>query len=248
MSKFGLIIQARYKSSRFQGKVIELVDQKPLFVYQINRLEKIFDRSSIILATSTSYTDNIISDIAIKNSIQIYRGNEDNVLERFYKCAIKYSLNIIIRICADSPLIDPLLIKKNLNLFKESDLDYLSNTINQTYPLGLNFEIFKFSALEKAFKNSEIKEYLEHVTPYIYNSKNFKVGSLHLDDDYSNIRLCVDEYDDLIQIKRVVNLFKQQNIEITIDSILNLYKKNPVFFIYNQHVKQNNHPYKNEKN
>ena len=235
------IVQARMDSSRLPGKVLKEILDKSLLEYLIERIEKSTLLDEIIIATSHKSCDDIIQKFCNEKYIKCFRGSENDVLSRFYEAATESKADYIIRICADSPVIDFSLIDELISEFTEKshNCDYLSNTINQTYPLGMNVEIFTSQALKKAYINAKTLYEREHVTPYIYSHpKQFSIGQKHLDKDMSFLRLTVDEQKDFELIKYIIEELYPTNPNYTLSDILNLYDKNPEIFKINSNVKQ----------
>ena len=109
----GAIIQARMGSTRLPGKVLKNVGEKPLLLYMIERVRKSKKLDKVIVATSILEKDNVIEDFCKENNIDYFRGSESDVLQRYYECAKSYSLDIIVRLTADCPLIDFFMILEN---------------------------------------------------------------------------------------------------------------------------------------
>ena len=172
------IIQARMNSERLPGKVMKKTLGKPLLFYLTERIKKCGMVDKIVVATTKAIQDNLIVDFCNENDLKYYRGSENDVLSRFKEAATENNANIIVRICADSPLLDYRIIDQMINEFKgnKHNCDYLSNTIDQTYPLGMNVEVFSVNSLIIANKNAKSKYDREHVTPYIiYEKELFKI-------------------------------------------------------------------------
>ena len=173
---FGIIVQARMGSSRLPGKSMKLLDKNPTIYHVITQLRNCKQVKNIIVATTDSKEDDIIEEFVKKMDISCYRGNSLDVLDRFYKCAKKYSLSHIIRITADNPLIDPNLVDNAITEYEKNDFDYVTNCLKRTFPHGTEVEIFSFKSLEKSWLNAKKQYEREHVTPYIYNNpKSFKI-------------------------------------------------------------------------
>ncbi len=235
------IIQARMKSERLPGKVLKKILNKPLLFYLTERIKKCKMIDEIIVATTESIQDDLIIKFCEENNLKYYRGSENNVLLRFKEAAAENNANIIVRICADSPLIDHRIIDQSINKFldNEHNCDYLSNTIDQTYPLGMNVEVFSMDSLLKADQKALSKYEREHVTPYIYQKKNlFKIIKKHYKENLYHLRLTVDEKEDFDLIEIIIkNLYAKKN-DFSLEEIISFLKKNKKFIQINQHVKQ----------
>jgi spore coat polysaccharide biosynthesis protein SpsF len=226
-------------SSRLPGKVLIPFEGKPALLILLERLS-IVHCDELVVATTTNVIDSTIAELCNANNINVFKGSEDNVLLRFSEAATEYNADIVIRICGDSPLIDGEIINELIDkFFTYKDCDYLSNTINQTYPLGMNAEIFKINALLTANKLSTSKLEREHVTPYIYNNpKKFIIRKVHYNEDFSNLRLTLDTYEDSLLINFILNMLYETNHFFTLKDIINLYKKNKLPFEINKNIKQ----------
>ncbi|MDC3202119.1 glycosyltransferase family protein, partial [Candidatus Pelagibacter sp.] len=197
MTQYGLIIQARYNSTRLPGKVLKKIGKHTVLNILIKRLSNLNGKYKIIVATGTNKNDDKINDYLKKKKIPTFRGSNNNVLSRFFDCAKKNKFKNIIRITADCPLIDYKILEKTIKLFENKKLDYASNTMPPTFPDGLDVEVFTFSALRKAYLNAKNTHDLEHVTPYIRKNKLFMKDNLVNSKNYSNLRWTLDEPRDL---------------------------------------------------
>ena len=225
--KITCIIQARTNSNRLENKVLLKILNSPVIVHILDRIKKSNYIEQIILATSSNSDDQILLDIANNNQIISFKGNEFDVLDRFYNAAKEYDADPIIRITGDCPLIDPILIDKMTKFFLENNFDYMSNTIERTFPDGLDVEIFTFATLKKAFSEATWLSEREHVTPYIIkNPKLFKIFSYTNDVNLSHFRWCLDEESDYKMIQKIFYELKPKKFFTTKD-ILNLLEKNP---------------------
>jgi len=227
MKNIGCIIQARTGSSRLPNKVLKKLDTKnPQLFFVINQLQNCKLIGKIVVATTTLTEDDAIVDFLKESNIEYFRGSSENVLERYYKCAKNYSFDIIIRITADNPLIDPTIVDLAIEKFIPNSFDYLTNARKRTFPFGTEVEIFTFSALEKAYKNATKAFELEHVTPYFYtNPEQFKIYDLINPEDLSSFRWTVDRINDLNLVKILIS--KIQKRPILINDILQVLKNEP---------------------
>lgn len=199
------IIQARLSSKRLPGKVLLNLDGKSLIENVVDRVNKAKKISQVIIATSTDPSDDLIESLCIEKNINYFRGDLNDVLDRYYQAAKHFKTKNICRITADCPLIDSELIDKVAEIFNEKKYDYISTgRIKSTFPDGLDTEIFTFEALEKAWKEAKLPSEREHVTPYIWKNPNkFSVYTLNNEIDLSEIRLTVDEPLDFVLMKKI---------------------------------------------
>jgi spore coat polysaccharide biosynthesis protein SpsF (cytidylyltransferase family) len=153
-------------STRLPGKVMANICGKPVLVHIIDRLKGCKLLDDIVIATTVNNIDDIIFN-AVKNydkSIGLFRGSEENVLERYYLAAKKFNVGVVVRVTSDDPLIDPTVVDDLINEFLMNSCDYVSNSLNRTFPLGLDAEVFSFDALERAHQNASQDYEREHVT------------------------------------------------------------------------------------
>tara|TARA_B110000467_G_C18057471_1_gene334439 strand:- start:41 stop:670 length:630 start_codon:yes stop_codon:yes gene_type:complete len=180
----------------------------------------------IIVATSSDKNDDDIEKIAKTCNVECFRGSKNDVLDRFYNAAKKYSLKYIFRITGDCPLIDPKQSIKVLEEIKSNNFDYVKLDDN-SYPDGLDTEIFTFNALEKAWNNAKLKSEREHVTPFMYDPQNnFKIKKIPYEKNYSNLRWTVDYEDDLEFVKKIYSVLYYKQI-FFMEDILKLLEKMP---------------------
>ena len=246
--KIGVIIKARMTSTRLPGKVMLDLCGKSVLEQEIRRIMQSNHEMSIIIATTTNESDNVIVEFAEKNGLKVFRGSENDVLSRYYYAAVENHLDIIIRITSDCPLYDAKLLDEMLDEFlKEESLDYLSNTFgNRTYPRGLDTEIFNFPALEKAFKMATEQPCREHVTPYIYgNPEIFNVKTYVGDVDYSHLRWTLDTDEDYKLISEIYNYFYLEKKDFGYSEIIKAYQENPSWYHINNNIAQKVIGYKN---
>ena len=236
--KVGIISQARMSSSRLPGKVLKKSNGLTLLHYHLQRLRK--SGYPVFIATTKNITDDPIVDFCNNNFVEFSRGDEQNVLERFYECALKYDLSVIVRVTSDCPLIDGEMIADavdNYLNFKSTNL-YYSNCIERTYPRGFDFEIFTFDMLKEAFEKSNTQSEKEHVTPFFYQNKSKEFTLLHYrsSENHSNFRITVDTEEDFELMNLLIekyNCAEKSGLEI-----IEILKKNPQLSKLNEHIEQ----------
>ncbi|WP_035302558.1 glycosyltransferase family protein [Clostridium sp. DL-VIII] len=236
------IIQARVGSTRLPGKVLKKICGKTVLEHDIDRLKRVKNISKIIIATTTLEKDNSIVEEANRLEITYYRGSEEDVLSRYYYAAKEINADIVVRVTSDCPLIDSEATEKIIQFYKcnSEKYDYVSNTIDRTYPRGLDTEVFSFKALEKAFNEAELQRDREHVTPYIWdNSSLFRLYQYKNDIDYSGLRWTLDTIEDFELISSIYNmLYFEKGNKFNMNDIIELYKKNPELKEINKYVEQ----------
>tara|TARA_E500000331_G_scaffold249814_1_gene240265 strand:+ start:169 stop:912 length:744 start_codon:yes stop_codon:yes gene_type:complete len=226
-------------STRLPGKVLKKVDEKnPSLFYTINQLRESKYLQKIIVATTTNPEDNEIVEFCEKMDVDVFRGESDDVLSRYYECAKFFSLSSILRVTGDCPLIDPKIVDQGISKFLEKKYDYVTNTFPRSFPDGNETEIFSFDTLKICYKNAVLPSEREHVTPYIRNNKEqFKINNFSYFEDISNLRWTLDYDVDLKLIKKIIS--KIQLRPIHMEDILELFKSEPNLKKINQDHKPN---------
>jgi len=201
------IIQARMSSTRLPGKILKYIAGRPMLAHVIERAAESKRSDMTLVATTVSATDDPVVDFCKTMEIPFFRGDEADVLDRYYQAAKHFQVDVIVRLTADCPLLDPEVIDKILETYLEGDFDYVSNTIERTYPDGLDTEVMRFKALETAWREAEWLSEREHVTPYIYkHPEKFRIAQVQDERDNSGYRWTVDESADLEFVREIHRL------------------------------------------
>lgn len=220
------IIQARMSSTRLPGKVLADIAGNPMLYHVVSRARQAQTLDMVAVATSKGRADDDLEHFCLEAGIPCFRGSEDDVLDRYYQAAKHFEADIVVRLTADCPLLDPLVIDKVVRVFQEGDFDYVSNTIQCTYPDGLDTEMFSHSTLERAWREAHLKSEREHVTSYIYNHPElFHLGNVSNNTDLSALRWTVDEPDDLEFVRAVYAHFGASYLGM--GEVLNLLRRQP---------------------
>lgn len=199
------ILQARMSSTRLPGKVAMDANGIPMLAYEIGRILQSKKIDQLVVATSTNSEDDVIEQIALNCGVECFRGDLNNVLDRFYQCAKKFKASHIVRLTGDCPIIDPQVIDEVISLHISSSADYTTNGIKRTFPDGLDTEVMSFETLQIAHLNANLQSELEHVTPYIYtHPQNFKIEHYCNDIDYSHIRWTLDYPEDYQLLREII--------------------------------------------
>jgi spore coat polysaccharide biosynthesis protein SpsF len=243
--KTGIIVQARTSSTRLPEKVLlELPYNSGVKVLSqvIRRLKKSQKADLIIIATTTDEEDQKIIDIAIHEQVFSFRGSKANVLERYYLAAKENKLDHIVRITSDCPCIDPGLIDYFIAEHLKNNADYTSVSLQSRYPHGLDVEVIKFSALEKAYQQAKEDFEKEHVTMFIYRShpELFRIHTIDAPAEYTDpaIRITLDTKDDYTLLCAVFDYLYSKNEYFDVKEIFGLFKAKPWLKHINSQVVQ----------
>jgi spore coat polysaccharide biosynthesis protein SpsF len=228
-------------STRLPGKVLADIAGKSM-------LERIIERAAaaqlvdeVVVATTHAREDDVLVERLRSDAIcKVFRGSVDDVLSRFYECAQLHQAEIVVRITADDPLKDPHIIDKALNLLNaDPRLDYCSNTIEPSYPEGLDIEVMRFAALERAHVEAQLASEREHVTPYIWkNADLFNALNFRSDRDLKDWRWTVDKPEDLEFMRRIFAKFQQHPL-VSFQDVIAWLDANPQIRLINSGTKRN---------
>jgi glutamate-1-semialdehyde aminotransferase/spore coat polysaccharide biosynthesis protein SpsF (cytidylyltransferase family) len=233
------IVQARMGSTRLPNKVMKTVGKGlPMIEVLLSRLSRSKQIDKIVLATSNATNNKPLLEHVSKLGYDVFQGEEEDVLDRYYRAALQYNPDAVVRITGDCPLIDSEVVDSIIKTYKERDVEYISNTNPPTYPDGLDVEVFSFSALKTAWKEAKKESEREHVTSFIRNSERFKIENIVNNKDYSNERWTVDEPEDYKVVKAIFEHFLPR-IDFTWSEVLQLKNLKPSMFSANQHLVRN---------
>jgi spore coat polysaccharide biosynthesis protein SpsF len=205
------IIQARMNSTRLPGKVLMDICGKPSLERMIERIRCSNKIDKIIVATTDNLLDDPVDELCQKLGISTFRGDEKDVLGRFVGAAELTKSDAIVRLTADCPMIDAGVLDKVVSVYSDYDYDYVSNTIDRTYPDGLDVEVMSLDVLREADKNANNPFLREHVTPYItgrcpdMGMGNFKIYQVKYMVDFSHVRWTLDTKKDLEVIRSLIS-------------------------------------------
>lgn len=232
------IIQARMGSTRLPGKALKDICGKSMLERVVERVKKTKTIDGLIIATTVREEDDQIVAECEKIGVPVFRGDPEDLLDRYYQCAKRYGVQNVIRITSDCPLIEPEVIDLVVGKFFEVKPDYASNTLPpRTYPRGLDVEIFSFDALELAWREDKDPAWREHVTPYIYHHpEKFKLHAVTNDADYSYMRWTVDTPEDLVLVRKIYEHF--ENDAFSWHDVIKLLENHPEWLEINKHVVQ----------
>jgi len=220
-------------STRLPNKVMLPLEGKPLLLRMYERVAASRLAGKIVIAVTEDESDEPIVQLCEKNKIEYFRGDTNDVLERHYKCALRYNPDAVVKIPSDCPLIDSNIIDKVIKYYIDNSnhFDFVSNLHPPSYPDGNDVEVMSFEALQDAWKNAKLNLEREHTTPYFWeNPDKFSIGNVAWERgrDYSmSHRFTIDYNEDYLFIKTVYEELHHQHSLFTLDDILNLLDRKP---------------------
>jgi spore coat polysaccharide biosynthesis protein SpsF len=238
------IIQARMGSTRLPGKVLRSLSGKPVLRHVLDRVALCRSLDALWVATSTHAGDDAIAEACAAWGVPCFRGSEEDVLARFLGAATAAGAEGVVRITADCPLFDGLLLEEMLQVFIAANtpkitVDYLSNVLERRYPRGLDAEIFTFAALEQAHREAQRPREREHVTPYLYNHpEKFRLRSFRSPEDLSRYRWTLDTPEDWALIEAIYQALYRPDQLFTTRQVLDLLEARPELAQINASVRQ----------
>jgi spore coat polysaccharide biosynthesis protein SpsF len=222
------VLQARVSSSRLPGKVLKPILGKPMLSRQIERLQRARSMDRLVLATSVEAEDDALVGLARDAGIECFRGSLNDVLERFYQAAQSHAPDHVVRLTGDCPLADPELIDQIVDYHLKGRYDYSSNSVQATFPDGLDVEVTTFGALERAWREAHLPSHREHVTLFIHSQpQHFKVGHFKQAVDQSKLRWTVDEPEDFEMVRQIYESLYPKKANFSTTDIMKLLMDRP---------------------
>lgn len=262
MSRVIAIVQGRMGSSRLPGKILADISGQPMLSRVFIRTSRAATVTETIFATTTDSSDDPVAEYCDFSGIPFTRGNLHDVLDRYYQTAKAAKADVVVRITADCPVIDPALIDDAVNTLIGTsgigkwEFDFVANRLpppfTRTYPIGLDVEVCTFTALETAWKEAKETFHREHVMPYLYEGvelvpenrslstgtspRGFKIAQLHHTTDFGDYRWTVDTPEDLEFMRQVFAHFPDRD-DFSWKDVLDLVHDNPELMKINAGVK-----------
>ena len=222
-----VILQARMSSRRLPGKVLLILNGKPMIYWQIKRILRAKSITKLVVAISEHPSDDILANYLDEIAQEYIRGPLDNVLERFIQANKLYNPQSIVRITGDCPFVMPEIIDSVVSLFNETKFDYVSNVVDLTFPDGLDVEVFKANVLEKLTNYPLSSVEKEHVTLGILNRKDdFIIGNYSNSKNLSHYRWTVDTAEDFNFVSKIFANFRSSEVAFTFDDIQRFIENN----------------------
>lgn len=232
------IIQARMGSTRLPGKVLMDIAGRSMLAWVVSRTRCAAAIDEVVVATTESPADDAIVAECASMDVPVFRGSEDDLLDRYHRAAEAFEADTVVRITSDCPLIDPEVIDRVVAEFTDNPVDYACNTLARCYPRGLDVEVFSRAALEEAWHRADRPHERVHVTPYIHgNPKRFKLRSVPCEDDHSDLRWTVDTAEDLEAVRGIAEALGGRD-DFGWRDALEVVRRNPHLADINRSVRQ----------
>lgn len=234
------IIQARMGSTRLPSKVLMPLSGKTVLEHVVTRVRESKFINEVVVATTVDKQDLEIISFCSSNGIRVFVGSETDVLDRYYQAARLFKPANVVRITSDCPMIDPEIIDQIGARHVSEKADYTSNTLEETYPDGLDAEIFSFQALEIAWQQATLYSEREHVTPYIKKySEKFKLISVKSEVDLSSMRWTIDQQEDFQFLSELFRRLYPSNPTFRTKDVLEVITKDPDIIKINNSIVRN---------
>lgn len=205
-TRVGGIVQARMGSHRLPGKVLRPLAGRPMLQHVVERIARCVRVGQVVVSTSTEAQDDAIEAFCASRHIACFRGEHDDVAERFLQTLNHHRFDAFLRVSADSPLIDPMLIDRGLEIFATGRYEIVTNVLERTFPKGQSFEIFRADAFRRGCERMSRPEHREHVTPYFYERANdFAIFNVASGEDWGDLNLTVDTREDLDRVMDILS-------------------------------------------
>ena len=227
------VVQARVSSARLPSKVLAPLLGQPMLARQMERIGRARRLDRIIVATSDQPEDDAIEQLCAAASVECFRGSLDDVLDRVIAAARPHQPDHVVRLTGDCPLADPELIDAIVAHHVRGGFAYTSNTLQPTYPDGLDTEVIAMPALEQAWREAALPSEREHVTPYVKNSGKFRTGNFAAPVDRSHLRWTVDEPEDLEMVREVYAALYPADPAFSSADVLALLARRPELAVMN---------------
>lgn len=222
------VLQARMSSTRLQGKVLLDLLGKPMLARQLERVGRARLLDGVCVATSVDASDAPVEALCKSLSVPVFRGDLQDVLDRYYQAATPFEPEHVLRVTGDCPLIDPAVIDQLVDLHLSGGFDYSSNTLHPTYPDGLDAEVCRFAVLRQAWSEARLASEREHVTPFIKTRPDrFRLGELRNPQDLSALRWTVDYAEDLAMVREIYARLYPVRPDFSMHDVLALLERSP---------------------
>ncbi|MCA9243507.1 MAG: NTP transferase domain-containing protein [Phycisphaerales bacterium] len=220
--RIGTIIQARMGSTRLPGKMLEDVNGAPLLTRVVERVRASTLSTEVIVATTSEPRDDRIARLCGELRLPVIRGSRDDVASRFLSAVDSHGLDAFVRVCGDSPLMDPCLIDKGVDLLVNGGFEIVTNNLRRTFPKGQTVEVLKSDTFRRGYEKFSDDGDREHVTRWFYaHADQFRVHNFTMTPDRSDLALSVDTEMDLRRVRDIFATMREPHWGFGLDWMLN---------------------------
>ncbi len=206
------IIQARMGSSRLPGKTLMDLGGESVLSRVVKRVRLAAKPSLVVVATTNLDADQAIQVECDRLNVECFCGSEHDVLDRYYQTSLLYAADLVVRVTADCPVIDPQVVDDCIALMVSENFEYAANDVPNTFARGLDVEVLTADALKRAWHEAKASHEREHVTPYFYESPGrFRTAILKSDVQCDGYRWTLDTAEDLTLLGRIYEDFHPRN-------------------------------------
>jgi len=234
------IVQARMGSTRLPGKVLAHLAGRPMLERVVERARRASTLDEVVVATTVLAEDEPIAVFCAEQGYPCFRGHPSDVLDRYAQAAQARRGRTIVRLTADCPFIDPQVMDRTVTAYLQADppVDYASNRLTRTFPIGLDVEVMSIGALTRAWKEADQPYQREHVTPYFYEVPDrFGIASVESGGDFGSYRWTVDTAEDLEFARQIYSRFGGRD-DFGWREVLAVLQAEPQLLTLNAHVRQ----------
>ena len=232
-----VVIQARIGSSRLRGKVLADIGGRPMIAHVIERASRIEGITDVVVAIPDLTEDDSLASVIRSIGAPVVRGSSDNVLDRYLTALDATDADVVVRVTADCPLLSPSVSSAVVAAYAQGDADYASNTLERTYPRGLDTEVVSAEALRIAGREATDPAEREHVTPFVWRRpERFALRSVRAATDRSALRWTVDVEEDLALVRAIHDELGSEAFDI--EEILDVIERRPELATRNAGVAQ----------
>jgi len=232
MTKIVATIEARMGSTRLPGKVLRKIVGKPVLELMVERLRLVPSLDAIVIATTLNEADQPIIELAKRLGVGSFRGSEDDVTARLLGAAEKHCIDVIVETTGDCPLIDPDVVEQCIGVYRASAVDYVSNVLERTYPIGMDTQVFSADVLADVARRTQDPFDREHGSVFIYKNpdiyalKNVPAPPELTDPD---LRLTLDTVEDFEVIRHIFEDLYARNPAFDLAAIMALLRERPEY-------------------
>lgn len=220
------IIQARMGSSRLPGKVLLPLGGRPVIRHVVNRAHAIRGVNRVVVATSDQDSDDPLASWCHENSLDVFRGSEKDLADRYFRCAQEFGAEVVLRITADCPLLDPRLSSALLKGFLESGVDYAR--LGKGFPDGFDTQVFSFDCIQAIFREARDPFDREHVGPFVErNEPRFSCFKLETHASNGLLRVTLDYPEDYQVISAIIDSAPNRVDNLSLDDVVSFLEANP---------------------